>query len=145
MLLFGLMEEFGPLLGVVGTLFWVWMLIDCLNRAKARPHRGWLFFLLLFTHWVGALVYFFIYVYPLNRFFQSTPQQPVAQKPFVYYTPPTQTPHQEYQQGYQSRSVPYPAPTNIPEQQENQQQSFYPTTDYEEPHASYQEMPPQQQ
>jgi len=142
MLLFGLIEEIGPLLGVMGTVFWVWMLIDCLNRAKVRPNRGWLFFLLLFTHWVGALVYFFVYVYPLSKFFSSAPQQPVQQKPFIYYTPPTQTSHQEYQQGYQSRSVPYPAPptpTTVSYQQE--EQSF----DYEEPHASYSEMPPQQQ
>jgi len=148
------MGTFGPLLGVAGTIFWVWMLIDCLNRAKARPQRGWLFLLIFFTHWVGALVYFFIYVYPLSRLFRSTPQQPqsVPQKPFIYYTPPrppapTSPSYQDYQQGYQPRSVPTSAPTqaNIPYPQEASQQSSYPTSDYEEPHASYPEIPPQQQ
>ena len=149
-IMFDFMETFGSLLGVAGTIFWVWMLIDCLNRAKARPHRGWLFFLILVTHWVGALVYFFIYVYPLSRLFQPVPpSQSTQQKPFVYYMPsrPTPSSHQEYQQGYQSRSVPLPTSTatNIPSSQENSQQAYYPTSDYEEPHATYPEMPPQQQ
>ncbi|GAC1388417.1 MAG: hypothetical protein NVSMB49_00430 [Ktedonobacteraceae bacterium] len=138
------METFGPLLEVVGTIFWIWMMIDCLNRAKARPQRGWLFFLLLFTHWVGALIYFFIYVYPLSRLFQShqPPQaQPAQKQPFVYYTPPKPAPlsYQEYQQGYQSQRVPSstPTPTNTSSQQQ--------TLDYEEPYATYPEMPPPQQ
>ena len=154
-MMFDFMETFGPLLGVAGTIFWIWMLIDCLNRAKARPQRGWLFVLIFFTHWVGALVYFFIYVYPLNKLFQSTPppSQSTEKKPFIYYTPPrppAQTPpsYQEYQQGYQPRSVPMPAPTSTSTpyySQEDAQQTTYPTPDYEEPHATYPEMPPQQQ
>ena len=153
-IMFDFMEMFGPLLGAVGTIFWVWMLIDCLNRAKARPQRGWLFILIFFTHWVGALIYFFVYVYPLGRFFQSTPQssQSAQKKPFIYYTPPrpsapTLPSYQDYQQGYQPRSVPTLTSTSTSPsyQQEDAQQSLYPTSDYEEPHASYQEMPPQQQ
>lgn len=149
-----LIENFGPLLGVAGTIFWIWMLIDCLNRAKARPQRGWLFFLILFTHWIGALVYFFIYVYPLSRLFQSVQQPPQAQpaqkQPFVYYTSPKPAPtsYQAYQQGYQSQRVPTPAPTptNTTSSQEAQQQTFYPSSsDYEEPYATYPEMPPPQQ
>ncbi len=148
-----LLENFAPLLGVVGTIFWVWMLIDCMSRAKARPQRGWLFLLILFSHWVGALIYFFIYVYPLNRLFQSAPTQPpqsAPQKPFIYYTPPnpsasTSQTYQNYQQGYQPRSVPTPAPTSVTYSQEDQAQSLNPIFDYEEPHSTYPELPPQQQ
>ena len=146
MLLFGLFEDIGPLLGAAATIFWIWMLIDCFHRAKVAPNRvGWLI-LIFFTHWVGALIYFFSYVNPLGKFFQSTPQPPVQKKPFIYYTPPTQTSsYQEYQQGYQTRSVPYPPPTNVPYQQEDQQQTSYTASDYEEPHATYPEMPSQEQ
>ncbi len=151
-MMFDFMETFGPLLEVVGTIFWVWMLIDCMNWAQARPQRGWLFFLILVTHWVGALIYFFIYIFPLNKFLQSipTPPQSTQQKPFTYYTPPISTPslYQEYQQGYQPRSVPTPAPTLTStsySSQEDTQQTSYPISDYEEPHATYPEMPPPQQ
>ncbi len=154
-IMFDFMETFGPLLGVAGTIFWVWMLIDCLNRPQARPQRGWLFLLIFFTQWVGALIYFFIYVCPFSRMFHSTlsQSQSAQKKPFVYYMPPrpqAQTPpsYQEYQQGYQPRTVPTPAPTqtNVPYySQEDSQQTSYPFPDYEEPHATYPEMPPQQQ
>lgn len=40
--IFGLVHDIGSLLEVVGTIFWIWMLIDCFNRAKARPQRAWL-------------------------------------------------------------------------------------------------------
>ncbi len=145
--IFGLIEDIGPLLGVVGTIFWVWMLVDSLNRANLRSQRGW-FVLLLFTHWIGALIYFLIYVYPPGKFSQAMQQQPhpTQKQPPVYYTPPVATSYQEYQQGYQPQSVPSPAPAaNVPYQQEDQQQPSYTTVDYEEPYATYPEMPPQQQ
>ncbi|GAC1563482.1 MAG: hypothetical protein NVS2B2_29190 [Ktedonobacteraceae bacterium] len=145
--LFEILRSVGSLLGVVGTLFWVWMLIDCLNRAKVRPQRVWLFFLLFFTGWFGALIYFFVYAHPVTQWLPSVQKrsQPSPQKAPVYYTLPTPAPksYQEYQQGYQSQSVPSPAPMtpNSP----YQQQPYYPTSDYEEPHATYPEMPQQQQ
>ena len=147
------MESIAPLLGGIGTIFWIWMLIDCLNRAKARPHRGWLFVLIFFTHWVGALIYFLIFVFPLSRVFGSASQPPQStqQKPFIHYTPPrppaSTKPYQEYQQGYQPRSVPTPASSlvNAPYLQEDLSQSTYVSSDYEEPQSTYPEIPPQQQ
>ena len=150
------METFGPLLGVAGTIFWFWMLIDCFGRAKVRPQRWWLVMLIFLTHWVGALIYFFIYVYPLNKLFQSSPppSQSTEKKPFIYYMPPRPPvspppSYQDYEQGYQSQSVPTPAPIQTdasnPSQEDSQQMSHYSTPDYEEPHATYPEMPPQQQ
>ena len=48
------------LLGVLGTVFWVWMLIDC---AVNEPSEGnekvvWIL-VILFAHLIGALIYFF--------------------------------------------------------------------------------------
>lgn len=47
--------------GAGGTIFWVWMLIDC---ATKEPSEGsdkivWLL-VILFTHLIGALIYFFV-------------------------------------------------------------------------------------
>ena len=47
--------------GVLGTLFWIWMLVDC---ATKEPSQGndkivWILVIAL-THWLGALIYFLI-------------------------------------------------------------------------------------
>jgi hypothetical protein len=47
--------------GLVGTVLWIWMLVDC---AINEPNEGndkvvWVIIILL-THMVGALLYFFI-------------------------------------------------------------------------------------
>ena len=52
---------FGITLFLLATIFWVWMLIDC---ATKEPDQGndkivWIL-VILFTHWVGALIYFLI-------------------------------------------------------------------------------------
>lgn len=48
-------------LGVLGTVFWIWMLIDC---AMNEPSDGndklvWIL-VILFAHFLGALIYFFV-------------------------------------------------------------------------------------
>lgn len=52
---------FGGLFGILGTIMWVWMLIDC---ATKEPSEGndklvWII-IILFTHWIGALIYWFV-------------------------------------------------------------------------------------
>jgi hypothetical protein len=47
-------------IGVAGTVFWVWMLVDC---AMHEPSTGndkliWIIVIVL-THFIGALIYFF--------------------------------------------------------------------------------------
>ena len=47
--------------GVLGTVFWVWMLVDC---AVKEPSEGndkvvWVIIIAL-THWLGALLYLLI-------------------------------------------------------------------------------------
>lgn len=51
---------FWCVLGIGGTVFWIWMLVDC---AKHEPREGndrivWVLVIAL-THFVGALIYFF--------------------------------------------------------------------------------------
>ncbi|QLC49190.1 PLDc_N domain-containing protein [Methanolobus zinderi] len=48
-------------IGIVGTIFWIWMLVDC---AMKEPSQGndkliWVI-IILFTHLLGALLYFFV-------------------------------------------------------------------------------------
>ena len=56
--LFGLMFF---AIAVLGTIFWIWMLIDC---ATKEPSTGndkivWIVIIAL-THWIGAAIYFFV-------------------------------------------------------------------------------------
>ena len=44
---------------IVGTILWIWMIVDC---ATNEPSEGndkliWILIIVL-THWVGALIYF---------------------------------------------------------------------------------------
>jgi hypothetical protein len=55
-------------LGIALTAFWIWMIVDCV---KNEPSTGndkiaWLL-LLLFTHGLGALIYFFVRRSPRQR------------------------------------------------------------------------------
>ena len=48
-------------IGILGTLFWLWMLIDC---AMKEPSEGndkliWVI-VIVFTNLLGALIYFFV-------------------------------------------------------------------------------------
>ena len=48
-------------LGIGGTVFWVWMIIDC---ATKEPSGGndkliWILVIVL-THWIGALIYLLV-------------------------------------------------------------------------------------
>lgn len=63
--MFGIFKLFWVLgmmtFGVLGTAFWIWMLIDC---AKNEPRKGndrivWILVIAL-THWIGAAIYFFV-------------------------------------------------------------------------------------
>lgn len=113
----------------IGSVFWIWMLIDCaLNRAiKEGPKTLWMVFI-LFTHWIGALIYFFTGRRLRNRANRRA-YQPFAQ---------SHEPYQKYQHGYHSpkpsfdrSKVPTMNPRN--EQQQNQQSQFH----GEQPQASY--------
>jgi hypothetical protein len=48
-------------IGILGTLFWLWTVVDCVCRESPEGNTklGWLI-VIVFTHLIGALLYFFI-------------------------------------------------------------------------------------
>jgi hypothetical protein len=51
---------FGLVAGV-GTILWIWMLVECLTRESSEGNDKlvWVLVILL-THWVGALIYLIV-------------------------------------------------------------------------------------
>ncbi len=50
-----------PFLGVLATLFWIWMLVDCIRaRFKQKEHKIAWILVIIFTHFLGAIIYFFL-------------------------------------------------------------------------------------
>ena len=49
-----------PVVGILGTVFWIWMLVDCGRRLAEgdRGKLGWIVAIAL-THLLDALAYFF--------------------------------------------------------------------------------------
>lgn len=45
--------------GVLGTLFWIWMLVDCAKREPPGEDRVLWILIIALTHLVGAAIYFF--------------------------------------------------------------------------------------
>ena len=64
----GIVDGFEMLvwLGVIGgilfvTAFWVWMLVDCAMKETTQGNDKLIWVLvILFTHWIGAAIYFFV-------------------------------------------------------------------------------------
>ncbi len=47
--------------GLVGTAFWIWMLIDCATKETDRDNTKLVWILIIiFTHWIGALIYLLV-------------------------------------------------------------------------------------
>lgn len=48
-------------IGILGTLFWIWMLIDCATKEPSEVNDKVIWILvILFTHFIGALIYYFV-------------------------------------------------------------------------------------
>ncbi len=149
------MHELPQLLGVIGTIFWIWMLIDCFRNRGLRGGGKIVWLLLIFfLHWLGALIYFFVARSSKNRVYYTPPQwqnsanrytqynpPPVYRPPTPTYQPPPSPPvYRPYEQGYEA----------LPPERSRQVEESTSWKSYEEPQASYpqvpeQEMPPQQQ
>ena len=51
----------GLILGALATIFWIWMLIDCATNASIDGTQKIIWILvILFLHFLGALIYFFV-------------------------------------------------------------------------------------
>jgi hypothetical protein len=48
-------------IGVLGTAFWIWMLIDCVTKesSEGNDRLVWVI-VVVFTHIIGAAIYFFV-------------------------------------------------------------------------------------
>lgn len=48
-------------LGVLGTVLWIWMLIECATKESSTGNDKivWIIVIAL-THWIGALIYFVV-------------------------------------------------------------------------------------
>lgn len=51
----------GGLIGLITTIFWIWMIIDCVGNAALTGTAKivWLL-VVIFLHFIGALLYFFL-------------------------------------------------------------------------------------
>ncbi len=49
------------LIGIITTIFWIWMIIDCITNAAITGTQKivWLL-VVIFLHFIGALLYFFL-------------------------------------------------------------------------------------
>lgn len=132
--------DVSQIFGVLTTLFYIWMMIHCLGNNRVR-HKTFWFLFILFTHMIGAMVYFFtrgpwLKIKTWRGLSQQAPtyQAPAAPKP-VRETYPT------YEQGYQQQ-----APT--PAFREEEQPLYAPSSlqpQYEQPQVKYPEPPQMQQ
>ncbi len=48
-------------IAIIGSIFWVWMLVECITKEPSEGNDKviWLLIILL-THLVGALIYYFV-------------------------------------------------------------------------------------
>ncbi|MFO7650149.1 MAG: PLD nuclease N-terminal domain-containing protein [bacterium] len=51
---------FGTIVGLMGTVLWIWMLVEVLTRETDENNSRLVWALVIvFTHWLGALIYLF--------------------------------------------------------------------------------------
>ncbi len=51
----------GGIIGLITTIFWLWMIVDCiLNTALAGTQKIIWLLVVIFLHFIGALLYFFL-------------------------------------------------------------------------------------
>ncbi len=60
-LLFGGLGLFSGLIGLLLTIFWLWMLIDAITNTAIQGTEKIVWVLvIIFTHILGALIYYFV-------------------------------------------------------------------------------------
>ena len=45
---------------LLGTVFWIWMIVDCVIMERSSNEKVIWILILIFTHVLGALIYFFV-------------------------------------------------------------------------------------
>jgi Phospholipase_D-nuclease N-terminal len=126
---------------LLGTVFWIWMVVDCImNKKISDMQKAFWVLLIVFTHFIGALIYFFV----------GRSMQP-KQQTYQYYVQPQAPRHHRdeapreafynsYEQGYQASQQPASTqyndvPSIYPEREQAQRPQA--SSDYEQPQAMY--------
>lgn len=48
-------------LGIGGTVLWIWMIVDCATKEKSEGNDKLIWILVIvLTHWIGALIYLLV-------------------------------------------------------------------------------------
>ena len=48
-------------LGIGGTILWIWMIVDCANKEPSEGNEKLIWILIVvLTHWIGALIYLLV-------------------------------------------------------------------------------------
>jgi hypothetical protein len=48
-------------LGIGGTILWVWMIVDCATKERSEGNDKLIWILVIvLTHWIGALIYLLV-------------------------------------------------------------------------------------
>jgi len=48
-------------IGLALMAFWIWMLVDCATKEPSAGNDKVIWILvIIFTHWIGALIYYFV-------------------------------------------------------------------------------------
>jgi hypothetical protein len=117
------------LIGLCAASFWIWMLVDCLTNKKLSgcQRACWVLFI-LFTHLVGAIVYYFV-----RRSPQTSPIVFVSQPQREFMQPEGYRP---YQEGYPSQHFHQDAQASLEPIEQTSMQS---QARYEEIQLSYPE------
>jgi len=137
-------------LTILLTIFWLWMLVDCIkNKGLTGASKLFWVLLILFIHPIGAFIYLIFGRSRSNVQRQMPPhiyyQPPPRQKQQSYYTPPAPQKgeaYSSYQQGYEMQQRERPVSSEGMEQPPVEQSPY---DQYEQPQATYPEQAPQQQ
>ena len=58
---------FGLLLSLALSIFWIWMLIVAVTREPTTVDKVLWALVIIFTHFIGALIYYFVRYSPRTR------------------------------------------------------------------------------
>lgn len=74
LILFFIMWLAIPLIGIAGTIFWIFMLIDCIKRDSLADNKIIWILVLVFTNMLGAIIYFFVIKHPASKLEKNSKQ-----------------------------------------------------------------------
>jgi hypothetical protein len=125
---------FVVVLSLLGTAFWIWMAVDCImNKRLSDMQKALWVVLILFTHFIGALIYFFV---ARQEQAKQPPYQYYEQTRTTYHFDPPQ-PYRSYEQGYQAPPAAARQHYNTAPPPSSPEQAQRSPLDYEQPQAMY--------